>query len=536
VVREFDLVKKAFVPGGFVLPEAKSWVSWRDLDTLFLGTDLGPGTLTTSGYPRQVRRWRRGTAPAAAPLLFEGQAGDVGVSGGRSWDHGRPYDLVSRSTTFFSGETFLVEGETLRKLDVPDSSADVQVWDGQLVVRLRDDWTVGARTWAQGSLVTAPLAAFLEGGRELTALFTPTPTSALAGTAALRTGLVVATMEDVTARASLWTRSGGAWKQAPLDFAPEVRTFDLSAVKPGDADELWVQATDFTLPTTLSHQRLGHPPEVLKQQPAFFDASRLEVSQHFATSRDGTRVPYFQVSRKGLVLDGTAPTLLYGYGGFEVSLEAAYNATAGAAWLEHGGVYVQANIRGGGEYGARWHQAALKAKRQNAYDDFIAIAEDLLARRVTSTPRLGIMGGSNGGLLMGVMLTQRPDLFGAIVCQVPLLDMKRYSQLLAGASWMGEYGDPGQPEEWAFISRYSPYQQVVKDRRYPRTLFTTSTRDDRVHPGHARKMVARMLALGHDVLSYENTEGGHAGAANAAQRARMNALEYLFLRRQLGLE
>jgi prolyl oligopeptidase len=259
------------------------------------------------------------------------------------------------------------------------------------------------------------------------------------------------------------------------------------------------------------------------------------VSQHFATSRDGTRVPYFQVMRKDRALDGTAPTLLYGYGGFEVTLEAEYKPLVGAGWLERGGVYVQANIRGGGEYGPSWHQAALKEKRQNAFDDFIAIAEDLVKNKVTSPARLGILGGSNGGLLMGAMLTQRPDLFGAVVCMVPLLDMKRYSQLLAGASWMGEYGDPSKPEEWAYLSKYSPYQNVRAGTRYPRTLFMTSTRDDRVHPGHARKMVARMLEQGHDLLYYENTEGGHGGAANSEQQARMWALAYTFLGRQLGL-
>lgn len=271
----------------------------------------------------------------------------------------------------------------------------------------------------------------------------------------------------------------------------------------------------------------------MKQLPAFFNAAGLEVSQHEAISKDGTRVPYFQVARKGLALDGTAPTLLYGYGGFEISMTPSYNGGRGAAWLERGGVYVLANIRGGGEFGPAWHQAALKANRQRAYDDFIAIAEDLIKRKVTSTPHLGILGGSNGGLLMGVMLTERPDLFGAIVCQAPLLDMKRYNHLLAGASWMSEYGNPDLPEEWAFISRYSPYQNVKPGVKYPRILFTTSTRDDRVHPGHARKMAALMESQHHDVLFYENIEGGHAGAADNKQQAYMNALAYTFLLKQL---
>jgi prolyl oligopeptidase len=275
--------------------------------------------------------------------------------------------------------------------------------------------------------------------------------------------------------------------------------------------------------------------EVLKTTPAFFKADGLEVTQHFAKSKDGTRIPYFQVAKAGLVLDGSTPTLLEGYGGFEVSLTPYYDATVGAAWLERGGVFALANIRGGGEYGPAWHRAALTHQRQRAYDDFAAVGEDLIARKVTSSKKLGILGGSNGGLLMGVMLTQRPELFGAIVCQVPLLDMKRYHLLLAGASWMEEYGDPNKPDDWAALSQFSPYQNVKAGSKYPRTLFTTSTRDDRVHPGHARKMVARLLENGADVLYYENIEGGHGGAADNGQKAQMNALAFTFLAKQLGL-
>ena len=277
----------------------------------------------------------------------------------------------------------------------------------------------------------------------------------------------------------------------------------------------------------------GGPGERLKQLPAFFSADGLRVSQHEAVSADGTRVPYFEVARRDLSRDARHPTLLYGYGGFEVSMLPSYSASVGAAWLEPGGVYVLANIRGGGEFGPRWHQAALKANRHKAYEDFIAVAEDLIRRGVTRPAQLGIMGGSNGGLLMGNMLTRRPDLFGAIVCQVPLLDMRQYHTLLAGASWMGEYGNPDDPAEWEFIRTFSPYHNVREGVTYPPTLFTTSTRDDRVHPGHARKMVARMLEQRHDVLYYENIEGGHAGAADNRQAAFMSALAWTFLQRQL---
>jgi prolyl oligopeptidase len=301
-----------------------------------------------------------------------------------------------------------------------------------------------------------------------------------------------------------------------------------------ESDEFFLSVTDFLTPSTLAIGTIGRDARtVLKQLPGFFDKTGLAITQHEALSKDGTRVPYFQVARENLALDGKNPTLLYGYGGFEVSMTPSYSGGIGAAWLEQGGVYILANIRGGGEFGPGWHQAALKPNRQRAYDDFAAIAEDLIARKVTSPAHLGIQGGSNGGLLMGVMLTQRPELFGAVVCQVPLLDMKRYHLLLAGASWMGEYGNPDVPAEWDYISRYSPYQKAVAGKKYPRTLLMTSTRDDRVHPGHARKMAAKLADQGHDVLYYENTEGGHGGAANNAQRARMTALAFTFLQKQL---
>jgi prolyl oligopeptidase len=304
-------------------------------------------------------------------------------------------------------------------------------------------------------------------------------------------------------------------------------------VDPDESDDFFMTTSGYLTPTSLLVGTVGGTPEKLKELPAFFDASGLEVSQHFAVSKDGTRVPYFQVARKGIESSGDHPTLLYGYGGFEVSMTPDYNPRVGLAWLARGGVYVVANIRGGGEYGPRWHQAALREKRPRAYEDFAAVAEDLFARKLTSPARLGTMGGSNGGLLMGNMITLYPRLFGAVVCQVPLLDMKRYSKLLAGASWMAEYGDPDKPGDWSFIRGFSPYHNVKPDAKYPPVLFTTSTRDDRVHPGHARKMMAKMKEMGFDVRYYENIEGGHGGAADNAQAAHMNALAYTFLWQQL---
>jgi prolyl oligopeptidase len=373
----------------------------------------------------------------------------------------------------------------------------------------------------------------MAGKREFVALFEPTDKSSLAGYTWTRDHLVLNVMEDVKYRLSVLTPRKGEWSRADFTGAPAFGTIDVQAVDPDESNAVWLVSADFLTPTTLAIAEVGRKPEVLKSNPAFFDGSRHVIEQQFATSQDGTRVPYFLVRPKELAFDGTAPTLLYGYGGFEVSMTPTYSGGMGKAWLEKGGVYVLANIRGGGEYGPRWHQAALKANRHKAYEDFAAVADDLVARRITSPAHLGTMGGSNGGLLMGNMLVRYPEKFGAIVVQVPLLDMQRYSKLLAGASWMAEYGDP-DTADWEFIRTFSPYHLFDPARDYPPTLFTTSTKDDRVHPGHARKMMAKMEAAGKDVRYYENIEGGHGGAANNAQSAHMNALAYSFLWKQLA--
>jgi prolyl oligopeptidase len=536
VIREFDVPSKTFVKDGFILPEAKSDISWRDRDHVYVGTDFGADTLTDSGYPRIVKEWMRGTALASAKTLFEGRKTDVSVSAAVSDEPGYHREFIRRGITFYTSEVFLRVGDTLAKLDVP-ADAQPGTWRDQITVELRSDWKIGDRTWPAGALLAMPLVQFLEGSREFHMVFEPGPRKSLAGVTATKHALIVNELDNVRNKLYVvrYDRGPGetAWTRRPLK-APEFGTVSVSALDEFEGDDYFLSVTDFLTPTSLYLARLGSDKrELLKQLPAFFDSSGLEISQHEATSKDGTKVPYFQVSKKGLVLDGKNPTLLYGYGGFEISMTPSYNAGVGSAWLERGGVYVLANIRGGGEFGPGWHNAAIKENRQRAYDDFIAIAEDLIARKLTSTPHLGIQGGSNGGLLMGVMLTERPDLFGAVVCQVPLLDMRRYSHLLAGASWMGEYGNPDVPEEWAYISKYSPYQNLKPGVKYPRVLFTTSTRDDRVHPGHARKMAARMEEQGHDFLYYENIEGGHGGAANNQQQATMGALAYSFLLQQL---
>jgi len=532
VIREFDVLTKSFVQeNAFVLPEAKSDVAWRDRDTLYVGTDFGADSLTTSGYPRIVKEWRRGTPLAAARIVYAGPATDVSVRAWVSRRTGHHRDFLRRAITFFTGETHLRVGDAFVKLDVPPD-ARVGTFQEFITVTLRSAWTAGGRTYPAGALLAAPWDRFLTGSRDFAVLFTPGPRTSLASFTATRDHLILNELDRVSSRLTVLTRDGATWSRTPLP-APEFGNISASGID-DDTDDYFLNVSGFLTPSSLYLGTVGQERrDLLKQLPAFFDAAGLVVSQHEAVSADGTRIPYFQVARAGLKLDGTHPTLLYGYGGFEVSMTPAYSAGIGSAWLERGGVYLLANIRGGGEFGPAWHQAALKANRQRAYDDFIAIAEDAIKRRITTTRHLGIMGGSNGGLLVGAMLTQRPDLFGAVVCQVPLLDMQRYHRLLAGASWMGEYGNPDVPAEWAYISRYSPYQNLRDGVQYPRVLFTTSTRDDRVHPGHARKMAAKMAAQKNDLLYYENIEGGHGGAANNKQSAYMNALSYTFLWKQL---
>ena len=532
VVREFDLQAKEFVAGGFYLPEAKSATAWRDRDTLYVGTDFGPGSLTSSGYPRVLKEWKRGTPLDQARIVFVGQREDVAVSAAVVHDHGRKYELILREPTFFTSEEFLRQGNQWVKIPKP-GDARAGTFEDQLLLTLRSDWAVGGKTYPAGALLAADLAAALRGEHHFATLFEPTRRTSLAGYSDTKRFLLLDELDNVRSRVVALQRENGGWVRTALE-TPPFGAVSASGVDPDESDDYFLTVTDFLTPSSLYLGTLGRPErELLKRLPAFFNTAGLAISQHEAVSKDGTRIPYFQVARQDLASDQSHPTLLYGYGGFQVSMLPNYAASVGAAWLERGGVYVLANIRGGGEFGPQWHEAARKAHRQRAYDDFIAVAEDLVARRLTSPRHLGIMGGSNGGLLMGVMLTERPDLFRAVVCQVPLLDMRRFNKLLAGASWMDEYGDPDRPEDWAYISKYSPYQNVVKDRKYPRTLFLTSTRDDRVHPGHARKMVARMQERGHDVLYYENIEGGHGAAANNRQMAYMSALAYTFLWREL---
>jgi prolyl oligopeptidase len=537
VTREFDLATKQFVVDGFRRDEAKGALRWKDADTVYVDTDFGPDSMTSSGYPRIAKEWKRGTPLASARVVYAGQPGDLAISAQRDHARGFERDFVNRTLAFYSDELYVIENDgrsaegQLARIDAPDS-AQKAVHREWLLLQLREPWTVGGETWPEGALIATRFDDFMAGRREFQALFTPTGSNALTSHSWTKNHLLLNVLDNVSARIEVLTPVAGAWTRAPLDGVPPMGTAEARAVDDEESDDYFLTATDFLTPPTLSMGSVGHAPEPLKSTPAFFDASGLRISQHFARSKDGTRIPYFMVAKEDLTLDGESPTLLYGYGGFEVSLTPAYSGSAGRGWLSQGGTFVVANIRGGGEYGPRWHQAAIREKRPRAYEDFAAVAQDLIARKLTSPGRLGIQGGSNGGLLVGNMVTQYPRLFGAAVCQVPLLDMKRYSHLLAGASWMAEYGDP-DTDDWQFIQTFSPYQNVKKDVAYPPVLFMTSTRDDRVHPGHARKMAARMLEQGHDVLYYENIEGGHGGAADNHQQAQMQALAYAFLKRKL---
>jgi prolyl oligopeptidase len=533
VVREFNLKTKSFVRDGYTLPEAKTHVAWRGPDSLFVATDFGPGSMTTSGYARIVKEWRRGTPLAEAAVVYEGRPEDMMVSAVRDLTPGFERDIITRRLTFWTTESFLRRAGKLLKIEKPDD-VEAALHRQWLLLRLRSDWTIGGKTYPAGGLIAIELERFLDGDRAFDVLFAPSERKSLAQFSPTRHHILLNELDNVRGRIEVLTHRDGRWTREPMPGLPEFGEVTADAVDPEDSDDYFLETTDFLTPTTLAMGRAaGGLAQRLKQLPAYFDAEGLAVAQHEAVSPDGTRVPYFQVARKDLALDGKAPTLLYGYGGFELPMLPAYRPTLGAAWLEAGGVYVVANIRGGGEFGPRWHLAALKANRHKAYEDFIAVAEDLLRRRVTSPPHLAVQGRSNGGLLVGNMLTRRPDLFGAVVCGSPLLDMRRYNHLLAGASWMGEYGNPDLPADWRFIRTFSPYHNLAQTAKYPRTLITTSTRDDRVHPGHARKMVAKMKDQGHDVIYYENIEGGHAAAADNKQVAFMEALAYTFLWHEL---
>ncbi len=530
VTKEFDVVSKSFVEGGFELPEAKGSVSWIDANTLMVSTDFGDG-VTTSGYPKKVKAWTRGTALSEAKTLFDGEETDMGIWGYTEQTAKKTYQIVMRRTSFYSGTYYVIEEGKLAKLDLPNDIELSGIFKNLVLLQLKSDLKADDKTFPQGSVISIKYDDLVAGKKKYDLVITPDERSSVTGLANTKNVLLINMLNNVKSELYAYTWKNG-WEKEKIN-APELGNITLGASS-SESDNFFFYFTNFLEPSTLYMANTGEKAiKKVKSLPSFFPTEKYQVQQFEATSKDGTKIPYFVVGPKSMKYDGSNPTLLYAYGGFEVPQLPNYNATTGTAWLEKGGVYVLANIRGGGEFGPKWHQAGLKENRQRVYDDFHAVAESLIKQKITSAKKLGIFGGSNGGLLVGVAYTQRPDLYNAVVCAVPLFDMKRYNKLLAGASWMAEYGNPDIPEEWEYISKYSPYQNIKPGMKYPEVFFTTSTRDDRVHPGHARKAVAKMDGLGYKVYYFENTEGGHAGASTNEQRAHMYALIFAYLQMKL---
>jgi prolyl oligopeptidase len=535
VDREFDLGAKSFVAGGFVLPEAKSQVEWADDENLWVGTNFGADSLTQSGYARFVKRWRRGTPLSDAQTVFIGESSDVAVAAFKQYE-GPVRDWIYRGLSVREQDYFaLIEGTPV-KLDLP-RDVTLEFFHDWLLLRTQSRWMPADRSYAPGTLLAIKCDRFLRGARDMTVLYEPRERRALQSIAVARSAVLMTELDNVRSRLSEAAFDGKAWRTRQV---PTPANVQLSLVTSDwDTDDYLVSVQGFTTPTTLHAGRVGalrwEDFAPIKALPSFFDASGLRTEQFEAVSRDGTRIPYFIVRRPSAKADGRNPTLLQGYGGFANPQLPTYSALLGRGWLEAGGILVRANIRGGGEFGPEWHRTAQREGRQKTFDDFIAVAEDLIRRGFTRPAQLGIIGGSQGGLLVTGTMVQRPDLFGAVVAQVPLTDMLRYHKLLAGASWMGEYGNPDVASDRAFIEKYSPYQNAKAGTKYPPIFLFTSTRDDRVHPGHARKLAARLLEQDHAALYFENIEGGHAAGADNAQAARMWAQTLSYFARELSL-
>ena len=534
-IREFDTSVGKFIADGFYLPVAKSQVAWLDKNHLLVATDFGPQSMTTSGYPRMIKKWRRGTKLEDAELLLTASRTDMAVSPVTLYREEGAYSFLSRQPEFFREENhYLAPDGRLQKVPLPEDADFKGVFLNKLVALLRSDWEVDGLEFKAGSLICIDFEPSLTQTRAINpqTILAPSEQRAIKGVTLAQDAILVFLMEDVDGvLLELRPDQELGWVEKKV-VLPDKGSINLATNDPiGDVTMLNYES--FLTPPRLYLMHRGSEPKVIKSMPERFPGEQYESEQYFATSKDGTRIPYYVVSSKQLVRDGNAPTYLYAYGGFEVSLTPGYLSAMGIEWLRAGGVFVQANLRGGGEYGPSWHKAALKENRQRAFEDFIAVAEDLLDRKITSPDKLAIRGGSNGGLLVTAVMVQRPDLFAAVICAVPLIDMLRYHKLSAGASWMAEYGNPDIPEEAAYIGLYSPWQNVRVDATYPEVFFWTNTKDDRVHPSHARRMVAKMLSQGHDVLYYENTEGGHGGGADPLALAHTTALELVFLMQTL---
>ncbi len=535
VAREFDLETLSFVEGGFELAESQGGASWVDRDTLLVSRNFGPDTVTESFYPFTTRLWKRGTPIEDAQEIFRGDKTDVSAGAyllrdGDATIHGR---MGYRGISFHERQYYFEKDGQWLQLDLPTKAGPYGIIDGQILFSTDVDWTRGGTTFPADSIVSADLEAWKAdpNGVPMTLVWAPGERQTKSGATSTKSSLYVSLLDNVRGKVLKFDFDDGAWSSQQIAL-PDNSTVGI-ATSSDETDEIMFTSTDFLAPGTWYYARDGVTLEVVKESPSRFDASGMEIEQYEAVSKDGTKIPYFIVKPRGMVMDGTTATLLTGYGGFQVPRLPGYLGSTGKLWLERGGAYVLGNMRGGGEFGPEWHQTAIRENKQRTWDDFIAIGDDLVKRGFTGPEHLGIQGGSQGGLLVGTAFTQRPDLFNAAIVQIPLFDMLRYHLIGRGASWIGEYGDPRIPEQKAWIDGYSPYQKLTADRTFPRIMYVTSTADDRTHPSHGRKAAARMAANGQPYLYFEETKGGHSGGVDNEQRAKLQAMQWVYLMQQL---
>ena len=535
-IREFNLKNKQFIQDGFSVPLAKTQISWIDKDTVYIGTDFGKDSMTDSGYPRIIKKWKRGTPLSEAITLFTAEKKSMAARALQIKEKKVSFEIITESTSFWSSDKYQLEEGNLVQLAIPTTASIAGTYQNKLLISLKKDWDFMGKKYIQGEILLVDIDLLKGQNGSIESIIKPSSKTIIESVIATKKGLLLTILEDVKAKLYRYKKlKKGNWDIQNIPF-PDNGALSITSVDDKTGD-FFVQYESFITPPSLYHVDTKKlEPVLVKQQDESFDGSKFNVEQYFTESADGTRIPYFVVMNKQTKFDGKNPTHIFSYGGFRNTLtpsySGSYEALSGAygkLWLERGGVFVLANIRGGGEYGPAWHAAALLKNRHKAFEDFEAIARDLFKRNITSAKHLGIEGRSNGGLLVTATMTRHPELYGAVVCGAPLIDMKRYNKLLAGASWMGEYGNPDDPEVWQYIKTYSPYQNVKPDIEYPPIFFYTSTRDDRVHPGHARKMAARMLEFGNPVEYYENIEGGHHGFSTNEQLAHRLALSYTHL-------
>jgi len=530
-LREFNVKSKKFVANGITFPSSKGGVSWINKNKVLVARDFGEGSMTTSGYPSQIKLMDRNGSMDEAKLIFKTDTTNLGAFPASFYDNNKQYIFIYEAISFYESNLFFLVDNQLKQITYPKDAEFAGFYSGSLIVSLQSDWNINDTVYKKGTLLSMNLQDNLNGKVKVKTIYQPNDRSSFVSVSTSKDFIVVNSMENVQNKLYKYTLNNDEWSAEKIN-APEFGSIYLTSSN-NQTNDYFFRFSNFITPTTLYHST-GTEIKPVKKLKNFFKTDNLEVKQFNATSKDGTKIPYFIVHQKDLQYNGKNPTMIYAYGGFNASSQPNYSSTIGIGWLEQGGVYVLANIRGGGEFGPSWHQAAMKEKRQNAYDDFYAVSEELIAKKITSAEHLGAFGWSNGGLMAGVVFTQRPDLYKAVVVGAPLLDMKRYSKLLAGASWMGEYGNPDIPEEWAYIKKYSPYHNVSKDKEYPEVYFVTSTKDDRVHPGHARKMAAKMKDMGHPYIYHETIEGGHGAASTNAQQAEMWSSIYTYFNMKLN--